>query len=49
VVKEFKVYKVKEVESLSSCIKEFLEEVPQTLYPKIGVVGIAGPIINNTV
>lgn len=40
-------YKTQDNESLEKCILNYLADVSQTDYPKIGVLGIAGPVSEN--
>ena len=47
-LKQLTVYKSHEHESLTAIIQKFLAEVPKSSKPRIGVVGIAGPVSNNT-
>ena len=35
--------------SLQECIDSYLKDVSPSNYPRIGVVGMAGPVCNNTV
>ena len=32
-----------------ACVLKFLDDVPEENYPRLGVVGIAGPVDNNVV
>lgn len=48
-LKKLTIYRPAEVESFNAAIQRFLEDVPASDYPRIGVVGIAGPVVNNRV
>lgn len=39
----------RESKSLIECLNSYLTGVSQSNYPRIGVVGMAGPVCNNTV
>jgi len=48
-VKPFTKFLSQEMESIESTISLFLKDVISVDYPKIGVIGIAGAVVNNTV
>ena len=47
-IKEGK-FNVEKYDSFQLAVETFLKEVDQSSYPEVAVVGIAGPITNNTV
>ena len=48
-LKPAKAYKSQEYDSFQDCILDYLKDVPAQNAPKFGVVGIAGPVNQNTV
>lgn len=49
VIKELTIFKPQDYDSFSACLKEYLKDVAPENRPRIGVVGMAGPVNDNVV
>ena len=49
IIKDIIKYNTQKAESLVSCVKAYLEDVPKTKHPKVCVIGMAGPVVDNTI
>ena len=49
VLKDLIKYQSQKHDSLIACIKDYLKDVPKDNFPQVCVVGMAGPVVNNTI